>query len=131
MGYNNHISGKKELFFEIDESVDGEIKFGNNIILLVFVREKIPISLKNGSTNFISDVFYVHELHHNLLSMDQLSKKKIYDIRIRNGTYTIFNKKNIKMIASVLMTSNRLFSLKLSTSNFSCLITMIDDNNWF
>ena len=76
MGYNNHISGKKELCFEIDESVDGEIKFGNNIILLVFGREKIPISLKNGSTNFISDVFYVHELHHNLLSMDQLSKKK-------------------------------------------------------
>ena len=58
-GCNNHMSGKKELFAEFDESIHGEIKFENNIILLVFGKGKIAISLKNGSTDFISDIFYV------------------------------------------------------------------------
>ena len=34
------------------------------------------------------------------------------------------------MIASVPMTSNRLFPLNLSSANFSCLSKVIDDNNW-
>ena len=68
-GCSNHMSRKKELFVELDESVCGEVKFENNIVLPVFGKEKIPISLKNGFSDFIFDVFYVPGLHHNLLSM--------------------------------------------------------------
>ncbi|XP_027181738.1 uncharacterized protein LOC113780119 [Coffea eugenioides] len=67
------MSGKKELFVELDESICGEIKFGNKPVI---GKGKIPISLKNGSTDFISDVFYVLGLHQNLLSMNQLIEKK-------------------------------------------------------
>ncbi|XP_027083565.1 uncharacterized protein [Coffea arabica] len=48
---SNHMSGKKELFVELDESICGEVKFENNIVLPMIAKEKIPISLKNGSTN--------------------------------------------------------------------------------
>ena len=51
------------------------------------------------------------------------------NICIRNGICTIFDK-NIGMIASVPMTSNHLFPLNLSSANFSCLSTVIDDSNW-
>ena len=34
------------------------------------------------------------------------------------------------MIVSVPMTSNRLFSLNLSSANFSYLSIVIDDSNW-
>ena len=69
-GCSNHMLDKKELFIEFDESVHGEIKFGNNNVSPVYGKEKISISLKNWSTIFISDVFYVLGLHHNLLSVD-------------------------------------------------------------
>ena len=122
------MSSKKKLFIKIDESVRSEVKFGNNTILSVFGKETIPISLKNRSTIFISDVFYVLKLYHNLLSMDQLSKKKC-DIHIRNGTCTVFDK-NIEMIISVSIILNGLFSLNLSAVNFSYLNTVINDSNW-
>ena len=61
--------------------------------------------------------------------MDQLFEKKKYDIHNRNDTYAIFDK-NIGMIVSILMISNRLFSLNLSSANFSYLNTVIDDSNW-
>ena len=40
MGCSNHMSGKKELFVELDESVRGEVKFGNNTVLSVIGKEK-------------------------------------------------------------------------------------------
>ena len=91
-GCSNHMLNKKELFVEFDEFVHGEIKFGNNNVSPVYGKEKFSISLKNWSTIFISYVFYVLGLHHNLLSVGQLFEKK-YDIHIRNGTCTIFEKK--------------------------------------
>lgn len=50
---SNQMCGKKELFSEFDKFVKGEVKFRNNTVLLVFVKGKIPIRLKNGSNNFI------------------------------------------------------------------------------
>ena len=75
-GCSNHMSGKKELFVKFDEYVPGEIKFGNNTVLSMIGKGKISISLQNGSTDFISDIFYVFELHQNLLSTGQLFEKK-------------------------------------------------------
>ena len=44
MVYSNHIFGKKELFIELDESVCGEIKFGNNTVLPVIGKKKKSLS---------------------------------------------------------------------------------------
>ncbi|XP_058775135.1 uncharacterized protein LOC131649389 [Vicia villosa] len=48
---------------------------------------RIAIRLKDGTQNFIDDVFYAHGLHHNLLSMGQLSEKG-YNMQIHNGFCT-------------------------------------------
>ena len=57
IGYSNYICGKKKLFSELDKSIEGEVKFGNNNTLPMFVIGKILIAVKDGYNNFISRVF--------------------------------------------------------------------------
>ena len=72
---SNHMYGKKKLFSSLDEYVKLLVKFGNNSNIPILVKGQISIRLKDDSQNFIFDVFYVSGLHHNLLSMRQLSEK--------------------------------------------------------
>ncbi|RDX98766.1 hypothetical protein CR513_18269, partial [Mucuna pruriens] len=90
-GCSNHMCGKKELFSSLNETVKSTVKFGNNTNIPILGKGRIAIKLKDGSQNFISDVFYAPGLHHNLLSMGQLSEKG-YNMQILNGYCTLIDK---------------------------------------
>ena len=68
-GCSNHMCGKRELFSHLDESVRGEVNFGNKAKVSIMGKGKVLIRLKNGSHEHISDVFFVPSLHWNLLSL--------------------------------------------------------------
>ncbi|XP_026417061.1 uncharacterized protein LOC113312528 [Papaver somniferum] len=55
-GASNHMCGTKEKFVELDESVSGNVTFGNGAKTPVSGLGKILIRLKNGSHQFISNV---------------------------------------------------------------------------
>ena len=120
--------GKKELFSSLDESVKSSVRFGNNTDIPILGKGRISIRLKDGSHNSISDVFYAPGLHHNLLSMGQLSDKG-YDMQIHQGYCTMYDK-NGRFIAKVKMTLSHLFPLKIQHDKFSCLSSVIPDDNW-
>lgn len=69
--------GKSELFSHLDETVRGDVNFGNKTKVPIMEKCNVLIRLMNGSLKHISDVYYVPSLHWNLLSMDQLSEKGI------------------------------------------------------
>ena len=52
--------------------------------ILIMGKGQITIKLKDGSQKFMSDVFYAHGFHHNLLSMRQLLEKG-YNMQIHHG----------------------------------------------
>ncbi|XP_071907816.1 uncharacterized protein [Coffea arabica] len=61
-GCRNHMCGKKEMFSDLDESFHASVRFGNNEKVPVLGKGKIRIILQDGSSNYISDVFYVPSL---------------------------------------------------------------------
>ncbi|XP_025651731.1 uncharacterized protein [Arachis hypogaea] len=73
-----------------DDSVKLLLKFGNSTKIPIEGKGHIPIRLKDGSLNYISDVFYAPELDYNLLSMGQLSEKGYKMITYR-GYCTVFD----------------------------------------
>ncbi|KAG6521246.1 hypothetical protein ZIOFF_018357 [Zingiber officinale] len=117
-GCSNHMCGRRELFSELDESIQSEVTFGNKTKVPILGKGKIYIQLKDGSQNFISDVFYVPELHQNLLSMGQLSEKG-YKICIIQG-YCIITDGNGKLIAKIL-DDNWLWHMRFGHFHFSGL----------
>ncbi|KAG6513031.1 hypothetical protein ZIOFF_031177 [Zingiber officinale] len=117
-GCSNHMCGRRELFSELDESIQSEVTFGNKTKVPILGKGKIYIQLKDGSQNFIFDVFYVPELHQNLLSMGQLSEKG-YKICIIQG-YCIITDGNGKLIAKIL-DDNWLWHMRFGHFHFSGL----------
>ncbi|WVZ02786.1 hypothetical protein V8G54_023592 [Vigna mungo] len=127
-GCSNHMTGKREFFSFLDESVKGEVNFRNKSKIRVMGKGNISIQSENGTNVTIADVYYVPGLFWNLLSMRQLSEKG-YKVRIDNGVCEIMNKDN-KNIARVKMTKNRMFPLSLQTRSLMNFQAMVKDDNW-
>ena len=114
---SNHMYQKKELFSSLNKMVKSTIKFGNNTNIPILGKGQITIKLKDGSQNFIYDVFYTLGLHLNLLSMRQRSEK-VFNMKIYQGYCTLIDK-NGRFVAKVKMTHDRLFPLKIHHEKLS------------
>eukprot|EP01018_Ginkgo_biloba_P008407 Gb_25819 [translate_table: standard] len=108
-GCSNHMSGNKDMFASIDESVESEVKLGDNTKAIAMGKGSINIKTKQGEKKHIPDVYYVPNLKHNLISIGQLGQKG-YRVYFEDSECVILDK-NVRLIANVQMTQNRMFPL--------------------
>ncbi|KAI5444613.1 hypothetical protein KIW84_013034 [Lathyrus oleraceus] len=71
-----------------DEKFHSTVKLGDNSKLEVLGKGKVAVRLKDGSLNYITDVFYAPGICQNLLSVRQLAEKG-YDLKFNKGGCTI------------------------------------------
>jgi len=116
------------MFIELDESVGGDIVFGDATKIPVKGKGKILINLKNGKHEFISNVYYVSNVKNNILSLGQLLEKG-YNILMKDYSLLIRDNHD-KIIAKVQMTKNRMFLLNIQTDVAKCLKSCLKDPNW-
>ena len=76
-GCSNHICGKKEYFSDLNENFKDSVKLGNNSSMAVMGKGNIRLQV-NGTTQIITEVFYVPKLKSNLLTIGQLQEKGAY-----------------------------------------------------
>ena len=85
---SNRMTGKKSLFVELDESVRGNVTFGDGLKIALKGKGNILIQLKNGDHQFISDVYDVPDMKSDILSLGQLLQKGC-DIHMKDGKLSI------------------------------------------
>ena len=83
-GYNNHMSGEKSVFSELDEAFRDVVKFGDGSTVFVMGKGKVAIQNNKNSIQTISNVLFILDLRINLLRVGQLQDKG-YGISIKNG----------------------------------------------
>ena len=71
-GCSNHITWKKELFKDLDESLKHTVTLGDNNKVQVEGKGSLAITANNGKVKFLKNVQYVHKLANNLLSVGVL-----------------------------------------------------------
>ena len=68
-GYNNHMSGEKYVFFELDEAFRDVMKFGDGSAVSVMGKGRVAIQTNRNSIQTISNVLFVPDLRTNLLNV--------------------------------------------------------------
>ena len=74
-GCSNHMSGNKNWFTKLDESIEKVIKFVDCRHIKSGGKEDISIIIKDGRKATITEVLYVPSMTSNLISVGQLLAK--------------------------------------------------------
>ena len=123
-GCSNHMTGHKNLFVELDESVRGKVNFGNDNQVEVLGKGTLAIVAKKGIIMYVHDIFYVPSLKHNLLSVGQLNSKN-YKTVFEGKFCKIYD--NNGLVAKAPMTKNKMFLLRMEP-NMTCLKASVDES---
>jgi len=67
----------------LDESVTFEVTLGTDIKLFVMGKGRVKIITNKGEKKYISDVYFLPSLKHNLIIIGQLMQKG-YNVFFRN-----------------------------------------------
>lgn len=96
--------GNKDLFCNLDTSIQFELKLGNDIKVCVKYKGIFVVYTRDGDRRTINDAYYVPSFKCNLLSIGKLIEKK-YRVLFKNNQCTIIDKYPSKqLIARVEMT---------------------------
>lgn len=71
-GCSNHMTGEKTFFHNLDEPIKLQVWFGDDKALNIEGEGLIAVKTKS---KLLNDVYYIHSLAHNLLSVGQLIHK--------------------------------------------------------
>ncbi|KHN09230.1 hypothetical protein glysoja_048631, partial [Glycine soja] len=77
-GCSTHMTGHKDWFVSLDESVNHKVRFADDSTIKVEGHGKVKVVIKrrDGTVSYIEDVLYVPNMRCNLLSLGQLLEKK-------------------------------------------------------
>ena len=75
---SNHMCGKKELFSQLDESIWGNVNFGNKSKVLIMGKGNVKIRSKDGTNFTILDVFFCSRSFLEFVEYETINRKMAY-----------------------------------------------------
>jgi hypothetical protein len=87
-GATNYMSGSRAAFTELDTTVRGTVRFGDDSMTEIKGRGVVEFLCKNGERRSFTGMYFIPELMANIVSVGQLDEAR-YDIHIKAGKMDI------------------------------------------
>lgn len=120
-GASNHMSGDRRYFSNIDETITGKVRFGDDSRIDIKGKGSIEFLDRNGEPRKILDVYYIPDLKSNIISLGQATESGC-DIRMKDE-YLIMYDREGKLIAKAARSKNRLYKVRMKIKETMSLLT--------
>ncbi|KAD5508650.1 hypothetical protein E3N88_16353 [Mikania micrantha] len=127
-GASNHMTSQRELFSMIDESVTGQVRFGDGSMVKIQGKGSILFDCKNGEQQEIRDVYYIPALQSNIISLGQTTEAG-YKVEMMQD-YLWLRDEMKSLVMKVQRSANRLYKITLKVSKPVCLVAKAGDEAW-
>lgn len=131
LGCNNHITGNKNWFIMLDESIKKVIRFADGRHVTLEGKGNINVAGKDDQKTTIFDVLYVPSLTSNLISMVQLVAKD-YNMNMTDNQMKVYNGEE-RLILRAPLANNKIFKIEINVFGHQCLAstsTVRENNRW-
>nr|GFA35175.1 retrovirus-related Pol polyprotein from transposon TNT 1-94 [Tanacetum cinerariifolium] len=113
-GCSSHMCRSRSLFVDLDTLENSIVHLGDDKPVQVEGKGTIAINTTTGKKKVLHDVLFVPKLAHNLLSIEHLMCSRL--VIVFDDGYCYIQDKHVgQTIAKVGMTTNRMFSLDVSS----------------
>lgn len=110
-GANNHMTGCKKNFAELDEVVHSKVRFSDRSVVNICGRETMLFQCNNREHMILTNVYYIPKLKSNIVSIRHLNKYG-GKIVIERAFLHLFEKQR-KLVAKVRRSKNRLYVVNI------------------
>ncbi|KAL9258164.1 hypothetical protein AKJ16_DCAP12716 [Drosera capensis] len=123
-GASNHMTGRREMFQELDEKITGEVSLGDDNVVQVKGKVTAVIQYKNGDQYILHEVYYIPKLCTNIISLEQMTENG-REVNMVGDAIKVYD--NGKLLMFVKRTSNRLYKISLELTKPICLLASLEE----
>lgn len=118
IGFSNHLTGNKKWLVNFDSGKRTKIKCTDNKYLNAKGMGNVRVTLKNGKTALIQDVWYVPSMKSNMMSVGELIEKG-FSVTIKDNLLKLYDC-NQKLITNSEQGRNWTFKVNIKTADSEC-----------
>jgi hypothetical protein len=124
----NHMTGRGNVFSELDWAVQGTIKFGDGSVISIYGKGTIIFSRRHSEHKVLTSVYWILRLKNSIISIGQMDKGGTR-VLIEGGVLRVWDRRH-RLLARVQRIENCMYRLELQVAMPLCLAVHQDDDAW-
>ena len=122
------MTGDRSKFKVLDESIAGQVHFGDGSSVSIKGKGSIVFKCKNGEEMLLKEVYFIPTLCNNIISLGQMSEEgnKV----ILKGEFLWVYDVTGKLVMKVRRSQNRLYKLIIEDTGGVCLLSKTEELTW-
>ena len=118
-GASNHMTGNREYFTSLDESITGKVRFGDDSRIDIRGKGSILFITRDRKRKVLADVYHIPELKSNIISLGQATESGC-EVKMRDEYLTLRDREGNVLLKSV-RSKNRLYKVTMEVEGTECL----------
>ena len=90
-GASNHMSGNRVFFYELDDTVTGKVRFGDDSKIDILGEGSIRFITKGGEKKVLNNIYYIPALRSNIVSLGKATEVGC-EVRKKEDTLSLFDR---------------------------------------
>lgn len=118
-GASNHMSGNRIFFVDLDETITGKVRFGDDSCIDIRGKGSIRFLFEDGVKKTLENVYFIPDLKSNIVSLGQATEAGC-EVRMKDDILTLYDRNGLLMIRTT-RSKNRLYKVIMEVETIKCL----------